>query len=172
MTVLRKLSAVAAAVSLSGAAAAQMAPNPPEAIASAAADCWSASGASAVDEARLRQLGWAAGSIRSPQGAAVDTPLRLYGKRGSSVVMMIMNRPEMSACTILSRVARPTDVGNTAQMMFTKLKAIDPAVTGGKGAKPGQIVYLALPRMAELSATGTRQMPGTRIVVAASAAKK
>ncbi len=165
MTAWHNLFAMLAIVSLSGAASAQMKPNAPEAIASAAADCWSASSAPTVDEARLRQLGWAAGSVQSPKGKAVDTPLRIYGKGGSSVVMMILNTPGMASCSVVSRVAKPTDIGATAQLLFTKLKAIDPAVRGGKGAGNGQILYLSLPRVAELSATGTRERPGTRIVV-------
>jgi len=160
------------AVSLVAPAEAQLKPNSPEVIASAATDCWTASGQSTIDEARLQQLGWAAGSIRSPDGKTIDNPLRIFGKQGSSVVLMIMNTPTMTACTIMSRVKKPTDIGATAQLLFSKLKAIDPAVKGGRGGKPGEIVYLSLPRIAELVATGTKEKPGTRIVVGYSFAEK
>ena len=163
---------VALAAGLVAPGAAQMKPNSPEAIASAVTDCWTSTGTTSVDEARLRQLGWAAGSVRSANGKPVDNPMRIYGKRGSSVVLMILPSTTMAGCAILSRVAKPTDIGATAQLLFTKLKAIDPAVVGGKGSGNGQIVYLSLPRVAELSATGTKEKPATRIVVGAPRVEK
>ena len=153
-------------------ASAQMKPSSPEAIASAATECWSVTSAESVDEAGLRKLGWTAGSFRSPDGKAIENPLRMYSKRGSYVLLMIIDTPAMKGCAITSRVAKPTDIGATAQLLFTKLKAIDPAVVGGKGSGNGQIVYLSLPRVAELSATGTKEQPATRIVVGAPRVEK
>ena len=166
------IAATALDAGLATPAAAQLEPSSLEAIASAATDCWTSTGQASVDEARLRQLGWVAGSFRSPDGKVADNPLRIYGKRGSSVVLMIPDTPTLTLCIIMSRVAKPTDIGATAQLLFSKLKAIDPAVTGDKGTKAGEILYLSLPRMAELSATGTKEKPGTRIVVGYSSAEK
>jgi hypothetical protein len=161
---------LALAAGLASPAAAQLKPNSPEAIASAATDCWSAAGPRSLDEARLRQLGWAAGSIKSPGGKDIDTPLRVYSKRGSNVVMMVMNSATMSGCTILSRVAKAEEIGVTAQLLLTKLTAIDPTV---KGSRQGQsILYFALPRVAELAPTGTIEQPATRIVVGYTSSEK
>ena len=96
----------------------------------------------------------------------------MYSKRGSTVLLMLIDTPGMKGCAITSRVAKPTDIGATAQLLFTKLKAIDPTVVGRKGTGNGQIVYLAPPRIAELSATGTKEKPATRIVVGASSSEK
>jgi len=171
-TPLKMFAILSLAASVAAPASAQFEPSSPDAIASAAADCWTSTGPSSVDEARLRQLGWAVGSIRSPGGKVVETPLRIYSKRGSSVMLTILDTPTLTGCAIISRVAKPIDIETTAQLLFSKLKAIDPAVTGGRGSKPGQILYLSLPRLAELSVTGTMKTLGTRIIVGTSSAEK
>ena len=169
---LRIVVALSLAAGLVAPAAAQLQPNSPEAIASAAVDCWTSTGSTSVDETRLRELGWAAGTMRSPDGKAVESPLRIYGKPGSSVMLTILDSPKLTGCAIISRVAKPTDIEATAQLLFSKLKANDPAVTGGRGSKPGQIMYLSLPRLAELSVTGTMKTLGTRIIVGTTSAEK
>jgi hypothetical protein len=170
MAVLRKLLALLCFAAFANPASAQLTPNSPDEIAAAAADCWSAVGPASVDEAKLKKLGWAAGSMRSSDGKATETPLRFFSKSGSSVLLMMMNSGKMSGCTILSRVARPEDIAATAKLLLSKLTAFDPSV---KGVRQGQsIYYLAAPRVAELAPTGSMEKPSTRIVVGYTSAEK
>jgi hypothetical protein len=141
-----------------------MVPSSPDAIASAVADCWTASGAPSVDEAKLQQLGWKAGSMSSPDGKAVETTMRFYGKSGSNVMLMLMNTAKSaSGCTIVSRVAKPDDIGKTVGAVQKALVGLDPQVKTARSG--GSIVFLALPRIAMMDATGTKEKPGARITV-------
>jgi hypothetical protein len=156
-----KLTAIAA-VALAAPASAELGPSPSSAIAGAVSDCWSVAGTS-IDEARLQQLGWKAGTMSSPDGKPVATPLRFYGKAGSNVMLMLMNQPGMTGCTVLSRVTRLEDVNSAAGAIQKSLLALNPEI---KTTRSGQsIVFIALPRIAMLDATGTKAKPNVRVVV-------
>ena len=162
--------AVFAALALAGPADAQMTPNSPELVAVAAADCWQAASGPKLDEALLQSRGWKAGSMKDPDGKSIASPLRFYGKSGSSVLLMAMNVSGAAGCTILSRVPKVADIGTAAQLLMSRLQAIDPAV---KGSRQGQsIVYVSGSRAAELAPAGTMEKPSARIVVVHSSLEK
>ena len=144
-------------------ALAQLKPGKPEAVADAVADCWAAVGAKGVDKVVLGQRGWQAGSISDPQGGRVDTPLQVYGKSGSNVMLMLMSVADSPACSVVSRVNAPEDVSLAAQTVQRRLTAADAQV---KTARSGRsVVFLSLPKIAMLDSTGTKAQPGVRIVV-------
>lgn len=167
----KAIALVGVAATVAVPAMSQMKPSSPQAVASAAMDCWAATGAGPVDEAKLQQLGWQPGSMKSPDGKAVDTLLRFYGKSGSNVILMLADSPKtLSSCTVMSRVAKVDDIGATAQLLLTKLSAADPGVKGAR--KDHSIVYISGLHMAMLEPTGTKEKPSTRIVVANTSAEK
>ena len=138
-----------------------MVPSSPDVIASAVADCWTAAGSSSVDESKLKQFGWKVGSMSSPDGKTVETPMRFYSKSGSYVMLMLM--AGANSCTIVSRVNKLDDIGKTVGAVQKALVGLDPLV---KTARSGSsIVFLSLPRIAMLDATGTKEKPGARITV-------
>ena len=144
-------------------ATAQMTPSQPDTVAQAVIDCWAAVGAKGVDKALLVQRGWRAGSITAPGGRAVDTPLQVYGKSGSNVVLMLLKTASAPACTITSRVGTAADVSLAARAIQRRLMVVDPQV---KTARSGRsIVFLSLPKIAMLDATGTKAQPAIRAIV-------
>lgn len=144
-------------------ASAQLKPNKPETVADAVADCWAAVGAKAVDKTVLARSGWKAGSITDQQGGQVNSPLQVYGKAGADVVIMLMHTGNSPACSIVSRLSSASDVSLAAQAVQRRLTAADPQV---KTARSGRsIVFLSLPKIALLDATGTKVQPAVRIVV-------
>ncbi len=147
-------------------ASAQLIPSKPEAVADAVADCWAAVGSKAVDQAVLAQSGWKPGSIADPRGAGINTPLQVYSKANTNVLLMLMSTAKSPACSIMSRVSSAADVSLAAQAVQRRLTSIDPQV---KTARSGpSIVFLALPKIAMLDATGTKAKPSVRIVVSFS----
>ena len=145
------------------AASAQLKPSDPEAIAAAVADCWTAVGPKTVDTNVLGRNGWQAGSISDAQGGQVDTPLQVYGKRDSEVVVMLMPTTSSPACTVTARVSSASDVSLAAQAVQRGLTGAHPQV---KTARSGRsIVFIALPKIAMLDATGSKAQPGVRVVV-------
>jgi hypothetical protein len=144
-------------------ASAQFIPSKPDAVADAVASCWAAVGSKAVDQAVLARSGWKPGSIADPRGARINTPLQVYGKAGSNVVLMLMSTAKLPACSVVSRVSSASDVSLAAQAVQRRLTSVDPQV---KTARSGpSIVFLALPKIAMLDATGTKAKPSVRIVV-------
>ncbi len=160
---IRFLLTAALLVGTPASALAQLTPSQPDAVANAVVDCWAAVGAKIVDKTALVQRGWQAGSVSDPQGSRVDTPLQVYGKSGSNVVLMLMSGASSPTCSIVSRVGSAVDVSLAAQAVQRRLTATDPQV---KTARSGRsIVFLSLPKIAMLDATGTKAEPGVRIVV-------
>jgi hypothetical protein len=151
-------------------ASAQLRPSAPEAVAEAVADCWAAVGAKEVDRAALTRAGWAAGSITDPKGGSVGTPLQLYGKAGSNVVLMLMRTAKTPACTVMSRVGSTADVSLVAQAVQRRLTAAEPQVKTTRS--DGSIVFIALPKIAMLDATGTKAQPAVRISVGYQGAER
>jgi hypothetical protein len=150
-------------------ASAEMPPSPPADIASAVADCWAAVRPNSIDQAVLRQRGWRAGKISDAQGA-VATPLQPYGKNGSNVLVMLMGMSDAPMCSVLSRVENAAAVSKAAQAVQQVLVGADPQVKTARSGK--SIVFLSLPRIATLDATGTKDKPAVRIVAGYSAEKK
>jgi hypothetical protein len=142
---------------------AQLAPSQPDAVAGAVTDCWAAVGRNGVDRNLLGQRGWRAGSITAPGGKRVDTPLKVYGKAGSNVVLMLLDNVASPACTVTARVGTASDISLAARAVQRQLTSADPQV---KTVRSGQsIVFLALPRIAMFDATGTKAQPSIRAVV-------
>jgi hypothetical protein len=101
--------------------------------------------------------------VSSPDGRAVATPLRFYDKAGSNVMLMLMDSADVIGCTILSRVNKPEDASVAAGAIRKSLVALNPEVKTSRSGK--SIVFIALPRIAMLDATGTKDKPNVRIVV-------
>ena len=149
-------------IALAAPAGAELGPSTPEAIAGAVSDCWAAVGPS-VDETKLQQLGWKVGTWSSPDGKAEATPLRVYGKAGSNVLLMLTDDAQMPLCTVLSAVAKPDDINLAAGAIQNSLIALDPelkATRSGKG-----IVFIALPRLAMVNGGVGKGKPSVRVVV-------
>lgn len=157
------------AAGLPSPAAAKLGPANPEAIASAVADCWAAVRPGSVDQAVLRERGWQAGSATGDKRAEA-TPLQLFGKSGSGVLVMLVGSAEMPMCSVVSRVESAEAVSKAAQAVQATLVAADPQVKTARSGK--SIVFVSLPRIATLDATGTKAEPAVRIVAGYSAEKK
>lgn len=150
-------------------AAAKLGPASPEAIASAAADCWEAVGPGTVDEAVLQSKGWSAGSVQS-KGKVVETPLRFYGKKGSSVLLMLMDQPKAFGCTILSAVAQSRDLETSSRMLLARLQAMDPAI---KGTRRGAATfYVSGPKVVAFQPGDEAKEPAVRIAVVYTSSEK
>jgi hypothetical protein len=168
--VVRSIFAAALLAGMPVSAFAQMKASQPEAIADAVVDCWAAVGSSSVDTAVLGKRGWQAGSIQDPKGGQIKTPLQVYGKPGSNVVLMLVSTASSPACSIVSKVTAASDVSLAAQAAQRRLTAFDPQV---KTARSGSsIVFLSLPKIATLDATGTKAAPGVRVIVSFGAPEK
>jgi hypothetical protein len=160
----RPIAFFVAALAMAAPATAEMQPSTPEAIAAAAVDCWQAANGPALDEVMLQSRGWKAGSMTSGDGKPVVSPLRFYGRSESGVMLTAMNTADAAGCTILSRVQKPEDIGASAQLLMSRLQAIDPAT---KGTRQGQaIVYISGNRVAQLAPSGTMEKPSTTILIA------
>ena len=158
-----------AGLALAGPASAELRPSPPNSIASAVADCWAAVGSRSVNQAVLQQRGWQPGTITNAQGA-VATPLKPFSKAGSNVLVMLMGTAEKPMCSVAARVENAAAVSLAAQAVQKTLVSADPQVATARSGK--SIVFIALPRLATLEATGTRDKPAVRIVTGYSAEKK
>ena len=158
-----------ASLALSAPASAELLPSPPDAIARAVSDCWAAVGSRSVNQAVLLQRGWQPGTINNAQGA-VATPLKPFSKTGSNVLVMLMGTAEKPMCSVAARVENAAAVSLAAQAVQKTLVDTDPKVATARSGK--SIVFIALPRLATLDATGTKDKPAVRIVTGYSAEKK
>ncbi|HET7715932.1 MAG TPA: hypothetical protein VFK86_09925, partial [Bauldia sp.] len=116
-----------------------------------------------VSETALQKRGWQPGSVRSPDGTTVATPLRFYGKSGSNVVMMAMTQGRAGVCTVTAMLGKLRDVSRSVQFVRSELASYRPDLTvGNSGARA---VFVSLPKLAILEATGTKDAPAVRVVV-------
>ena len=166
---LRRSLPLLAGLALATQASAEMPPSPPGDIASAVADCWAAVRPNSIDQAVLRQRGWQPSKIEGAQ-RGVATSLQPYGKSGSNVLVMLMGTSDVPMCSVLSRVENAAAVSKAAQAVQQVLVAADPQVKTARSGK--SIIFLSLPRIATLDATGTKDKPAVRIVAGYSAEKK
>ena len=169
MEALLKSLTLLVSLALAAPANAELRLSPPEAIASATADCWAAVGSRSVNQAVLLQRGWQPGTITSAQGA-VATPLKPFSKTGSNVIVMLMGTADKPMCSVAARVEDAAAVSLAAQAVQKTLVGADPKVATARSGK--SIVFIALPRIATLEATGTKDKPAVRIIVGYSAEKK
>jgi hypothetical protein len=169
MKALLRPSLLVAGLAFATPANAERQPSQPAAIASAVTDCWAAVRPNSVDQTVLQQRGWQAGTVSNAQGA-VAIPLKLLGKNGSDVILMLTDIGETPMCSVLSRVEDPAAVSKAAQAVQRALVTADPQVKTARSGK--SIVFLSLPNIATLDATGTKDKPAVRIVVGQSAGKK
>ncbi len=159
-----------ALLSLSAAAAAQT-PNPPAAIVEAAADCWTATGATSIDTAKLAARGWKPSEFKDKDGRALKTPLRFFSKAGSSVIVMVLPGGDKPACSVTSRVGAVADYKPLMDGLQTRLKQLEPALKAGRAGTNGA-AFLGGGRIALIEPTGTETEPAARIVVGMSASEK
>jgi hypothetical protein len=162
MEALLKSFTLLAGLALAAPASAERQPSPPAAIANAVTDCWAAVRPNSVDQTVLQQRGWQQGTVSNAQGT-VETPLKLFGKSGSDVMVMLTGTGETPMCSVLSRVENPAAVSSAAQAAQRALVAADPEVKTARSGK--SIVFISLPRIATLDATGSKDKPAVRIVV-------
>jgi hypothetical protein len=166
MVTLRKTILALTALALPAAASSQQTSLQPASasdIAAAVSSCWGAVSVSGVDPAKLQAAGWSAASAVDKDGKSVALPMGVYGKTGANAVI-ITNPGESgeSLCTVVARVT-PSQVNTTISTVKQALVAVDPSVKAARDE--GGIVFLALPRLAMLNATGSKERPGMRIVV-------
>ena len=160
-----------ALLTLSAAAASAQTPNPPAAIVEAVADCWEATGPAAIDTAKLTAKGWALGGLKDKDGKAVDTPLRFYGKKDSTITVMVLPTGESPACSVSSRVGAIADYKPLMDQLLNRLKLLEPALKTGRAGTNGA-AFLGGGRIALIEPTGTQTEPAARIVVGMSASEK
>jgi hypothetical protein len=142
--------------------------SPPRAIADAAADCWQAVGPTAIDEAALAAKGWKPGELKAKNGKPVETPLKFFGKQGSSVVLMVLAKSR--ACSVTARVGGVGDYKLLVSEVVQRLKSLEPGLKAGRGGTNGA-AFRAGNRIALLEPTGTQSAPAARIIVGYSASE-
>jgi hypothetical protein len=157
-------------LSLPAAAGAQTA-NPPAAIVAAAADCWHATGPKTIDLAKLRASGWVAGGLTDKDGKPVSTPLRFFGRKGSSITIMVLPTGKAPACSVMSRVGSTEDYKPLVSQLLSRLKQLDPALKSGRAGKNGA-GFIGGERIVLLEPTGTQTAPSARIVTGISASER
>ena len=165
------LTLAAASVLVAVPAQAELKPSSPEAIAAAVADCWQATNASALDEAALKAKGWQAGSIQTGDGKPVPSAITFLGKKGSDVIMMVSSKVDSRGCTITSRVASVDAITPAAREIYKLIQPLEPTLKV-KQPTPAEVAYFALPKVALLRPSGTKDKPGVTIQVSYSAAEK
>jgi len=133
-------------------------------IAGAVSACWSAVGPNGIDTARLVKSGWTAGTVTDPQGKAITLPMSLYAKGGSNAIVMAgRNEGKQSMCAVVAKLRSQAEVNAALPVIKQALVAIDPKVKAARNG--GGVVFIDLPRLAMLNATGTKDQPGMRVVV-------
>jgi hypothetical protein len=157
-------------LSLPAAAGAQTA-NPPAAIVAAAADCWQATGATTIDLAKLKNNGWVEASLKDKAGKAVSTPLHFFGKKGSSITIMVLPTGKTPACSVMSRVGSIQDYKPLVSQLLSRLKQLEPGLKAGRAGTNGA-GFIGGGRIVLLEPTGTQTAPAARIVTGISASEK
>ena len=145
--------------------------SPPAAIVDAAADCWQATGPTSIDLAQLTAKGWVAGGLKDKDGKPVQTPLRFFGKKGSSITVMVLPTGKSPACSVLSRVSGTGDYKPLVDQLQRRFKQFDPALKAGRAGKNG-LGFIGGGRIVLVEPTGTQTTPAARIVVGISASEK
>ena len=168
---LKRLALLAMLPAAAHAAQPGMQPSAPDKIVAATMDCWAAVGATKVDRALLQSRGWTAGQMKSAKGEVVKSELAFYGKAGSSVMIMLADSAKAkSSCTVVSRVATPSDIATTATQLSKAIKAAAPDARAARSDL--SIAYIGGSRAVMLEPTGTKDKPATRIIVAFAAPEK
>ncbi len=168
MKVLRSSFAFLVGVCISSAALAQhpggLQPASAGDIAGAVTDCWNAVGMGAVDRAKLEAAGWRAATVTNGKGKALASSLGLYGKAGGNALLIVAEpSPSQISCSVVASLPSAPDVGKALGTTQKALLALDPQV---KAARSGNdIAFIALPKLALASVTGSKEKPGVRIVV-------
>ena len=146
-------------------------PSAPDKIVAATMDCWAAVGQDKVDRALLQSRGWKAGEMKSPKGQAIKSELAFYGRADSPVMILLADTDKAKgACTVVSRVATPADIGKTATLLNQTIKAVAPDAKAVRSKL--SIAFFGGSRMAMLEPTGTKEKPATRIGVIFAASEK
>jgi len=148
-------SASAQAVGLDPAAAAD--------IAGAVSDCWKAVGVRDVNRSSLAAAGWKTATATDPKGGSVTSPPGLYGQARRNAVIMVPAQASQPMCSVIARVPSQNDLGPAVATIQKALVELNPKV---ETARDGNSIYfLALPKLAMVDPTGSKDRPGMRIVV-------
>jgi hypothetical protein len=159
---------LALALGLTAAAAAQsggMQPASANDVAAAVSNCWTAVSGSGLESSKLEALGWKPASTVDAQGKTVALPMTVYGKTGANSIIVANPGPaSQSLCTVVASIGSLTQINAAISTIKQSLIALDPNVKAARS--DGGIVFIALPRLAMLNATGSKAKPGVRVVVA------
>jgi len=121
--------------------------------------CLRATQADRVDEALLRADGWEAATF-SANGKAVDTPLRIYGRKtGHAIIMLVREGEPRKMYTIMARVQQVDDLREAGTALTASL---------GKRlaqVKDGGTTWFVEDKLINLQATGSREKPSLRVSV-------
>ena len=128
-------------------------------IAASAASCEAALSPSGADEQRLLSDGWQEASVKS-DGKAVATPLRLFGRANTLLLLMRDQNPADANCIITARIKSVRDFPAV-------LQATGAALSGRLASSGNGSAVWVLPdrKVAQIEATGSRSKPGVRIAV-------
>jgi hypothetical protein len=150
---------------------AQMQAGSPADFAVAVSSCWNAVGPTGVDLTKLVADGWTAASATGSNGKTIALPIGIYGKSGvNALVMASGNTGDQGICAVVGRLRSIDDAKTVLPAVKQSLLAIDPNVKAA--SSNGGIVFIDLPRLAMLNATGSKEKPGMRIVVGYEASEK
>jgi len=121
--------------------------------------CLRATQADRVDEALLRADRWETATF-SANGKAVDTPLRIYGRKTGHAMIMVVGKGELrKMCTVMARVPQVGDLREAGTALATSL-----------GKRPAQVkdggaTWFVEDKLINLQATGSREKPSLRVSV-------
>jgi hypothetical protein len=140
-------------------------------VAVAVSSCWKAVVPGGVDLTKLKAEGWTPASATDPSGKAIALPVGIYGKSGvNAIVMANADTAGKSVCAVVGGLRSIDDIKGVLPVVKQALLTIDPNVKAA--SSNGGIVFIDLPRLAMLNATGSKEKPGVRVVVGYEASEK
>ena len=156
-------------VANAGAALAQassLKPASPADIQSGLSACRAAAAPGAAAGAALAEAGWQKGIVRDGKGKAIASPVGVYGRKDSNLMLMTSPAGRAPACVVLARIERPEVAKSVAEAISAELK-IQP-----KRDKDNDLYWFVGGTVIGLSPTGDPDKPSLRIAVMQSAEKK
>ena len=140
-------------------ASAQLKVAQPQDIVEAVASCMAATSPGSIDTAQLAADGWSAAPLTG-KDQAVDTPLRLFGrKQSAAIIMTTSDTGSDGVCIATARIAT-----------IARLAEVERAIAdrfGGRVVerKPGETMFFAGGKVLSLALTGKPRTPAVRIGV-------
>ena len=134
-------------------------PATPSDISSAASSCLASVQATGTDESVLLAQGWERATMRA-EGRAVETALKIYGRKGANVVLMTAPGTGASGlCTVTARVESLDSFAAIAQAIGQNLNI------EGKQSEAGAMLWFSGRKVVQLAQTGERAKPAVRVSV-------